>query len=757
MDMLPALKYVRMLYKKWVGSELHASLFGDGLAKMTRYVASKRQRKCDSIMLADHERVLRAVESGWVVPVRLSRKRDVEEGNEGGKNGSGKKGGGLKRHSCDSLKNSVDEFGKGIRRLRWAEFNKGLSEYGGWKQEAIEQLNCMGHKLRGFSEAASIDINDIDVLYFVRVIASFAQIERKSALHSVLKCHSGNATSSSEELNGSDVDWETLGTEPVLDAETSQYLMKVKRKMNVGKLSSYSPLDAVRVAVAKSYEGGDVEWGDVCKIFLLVNVIQEDPASAVTGLFVSRFGKDCRDDVGSSIARHLMGFRNSCAEHEETLVTLLTTYMVVDRKRLESKFAVEQKDEDNMLLGVKNMFLRRLRPSLTEMAAQNMSGYGKLRNLCGEKEDFITFAGACRFPVHMSIVMQKYIYVLKAMHEDENVNGLNMTPFIQSAITCPVLFGNIEKTSVVQVDESPVLMIVGCVRNIGEPALCLKRFRKPSVRRNLWVQSIRRMQNLVWEQACTGDAIESMNMNKNCVASSSNVPNVLCSVRQMLLEKRKLRQILKGHSVLLCLLLTEGRFLAESLSFEGLLGKTLLSQGSLLCGEESIGRVYRLLSKSALFVFLAIFTWGMKAVAMVRMQVGESCLENDFVLAVGKRGWNCCTAGGSIQVADKVVAFRSLEWAGIKVDSPSGIFWKSFQCLNYMGCPEKTVTCHWVVFYAVAKCDTLVFTGNDTMVFRQDKIVQYCAIRLQCMVCGGNVVGEFEGVVGRVALHHWVP
>lgn len=100
MDMLPALKYVRMLYKKWVGSELHASLFGDGLAKMTRYVASKRQRKCDSIMLADHERVLRAVEvinslhlhvlftecnkqSGWVVPVRLSRKRDVEEGNEG--------------------------------------------------------------------------------------------------------------------------------------------------------------------------------------------------------------------------------------------------------------------------------------------------------------------------------------------------------------------------------------------------------------------------------------------------------------------------------------------------------------------------------------------------------------------------------------------------------------------------------------------------------------------------------------------------
>lgn len=425
-------------------------------------------------------------------------------------------------------------------------------------------------ELRGFSEAASIDINDIDVLYFVRVIASFAQIERKSALHSVLKCHSGNATSSSEELNGSDVDWETLGTflgrdsftncqlvsdfwltffsfvnfvsEPVLDAETSQYLMKVKRKMNVGKLSSYSPLDAVRVAVAKSYEGGDVEWGDVCKIFLLVNVIQEDPASAVTGLFVSRFGKDCRDDVGSSIARHLMGFRNSCAEHEETLVTLLTTYMVVDRKRLESKFAVEQKDEDNMLLGVKNMFLRRLRPSLTEMAAQNMSGYGKLRNLCGEKEDFITFAGACRFPVHMSIVMQKYIYVLKAMHEDENVNGLNMTPFIQSAITCPVLFGNIEKTSVVQVDESPVLMIVGCVRNIGEPALCLKRFRvkciepfvsgrqselymnwsivlklyliayqKPSVRRNLWVQSIRRMQNLVWEQACTGDAIESVN------------------------------------------------------------------------------------------------------------------------------------------------------------------------------------------------------------------------------------------------------
>lgn len=55
---------------------------------------------------------------------------------------------GFKRHSCDSLKSSVDEFGKGIRRLRWTEFNNGLSEYGGWKQEAIEKLNCMGHSMR---------------------------------------------------------------------------------------------------------------------------------------------------------------------------------------------------------------------------------------------------------------------------------------------------------------------------------------------------------------------------------------------------------------------------------------------------------------------------------------------------------------------------------------------------------------------------------------------------------------------------------
>eukprot|EP00961_Rhodomonas_salina_P301579 3940521-Rhodomonas_salina.1 len=70
-----------------------------------------------------------------------------------------------------------------------------------------------------------------------------------------------------------------------------------------------------------------------------------------------------------------------------------------------------------------------------------------------------------------------------------------MTPFIRSAITCPVLFGNIEKASVVQVDESPVLMIVGCVRNIGEPALCLKRFRVKCIE----------------PFACTGDAVESVN------------------------------------------------------------------------------------------------------------------------------------------------------------------------------------------------------------------------------------------------------
>ena len=99
LDMMPALKYVRMLYKKWVGSVLHASLFGNSLSSMSHYVTSKRLRETASEELADHERVLRAVEvinslhlhvlfresnedSVLVLPIRLAR-RGLNEGIEG--------------------------------------------------------------------------------------------------------------------------------------------------------------------------------------------------------------------------------------------------------------------------------------------------------------------------------------------------------------------------------------------------------------------------------------------------------------------------------------------------------------------------------------------------------------------------------------------------------------------------------------------------------------------------------------------------
>eukprot|EP00961_Rhodomonas_salina_P044333 595483-Rhodomonas_salina.1 len=59
-----------------------------------------------------------------------------------------------------------------------------------------------------------------------------------------------------------------------------QYLLKVRACMNVSMLASYSPIDAVRVALCKSCGDETVTWGDVCKTFLVMNVVQVGAARA---------------------------------------------------------------------------------------------------------------------------------------------------------------------------------------------------------------------------------------------------------------------------------------------------------------------------------------------------------------------------------------------------------------------------------------------------------------------------------------------
>jgi hypothetical protein len=203
-------------------------------------------------------------------------------------------------------------------------------------------------ELKLFAENASVKLNDVENLFLLRLISSFAQIKRQTVFSEIVQ-HKSDAT---------EIDWTNISSmlsgdkyaniqtverfwlkflsyveftnEPTLSDEMQQYVLKTKKQMSPPLPCAYSPIDAVIASLLKPCEKKP-EWDHICKTFLLVNVIQTDPASVITSFFKSKglsvgVGKQ---EIGTHVARYLMGFRNSPEECQETLVGLLTTYMSV--------------------------------------------------------------------------------------------------------------------------------------------------------------------------------------------------------------------------------------------------------------------------------------------------------------------------------------------------------------------------------------------------------------------------------------------
>eukprot|EP00961_Rhodomonas_salina_P254759 3442631-Rhodomonas_salina.1 len=226
----------------------------------------------------------------------------------------------------------------------------------------------LAEELAGFAESANIDVDDVNLLVVLRIIASFSQIDASVVLEQAIRSGFGDAGGGAgrrRPIGVNDVDWGTMTArlngdhygnakflsgfwlrlvefigfvnEPGLTAEIDQYLLKLEKNMHCPLPCSFSPIDAVRIALQKTY-GCRTEWSNTCRTFILLNVVQEDPASVIT-TFLKTTGltpKSGQDETGVQMARHLMGFRNTAAENQETLIGLLTSYMVIETRAIES-------------------------------------------------------------------------------------------------------------------------------------------------------------------------------------------------------------------------------------------------------------------------------------------------------------------------------------------------------------------------------------------------------------------------------------
>eukprot|EP00961_Rhodomonas_salina_P150223 2022869-Rhodomonas_salina.1 len=98
------------------------------------------------------------------------------------------------------------------------------------------------------------------------------------------------------------------------------------------------------------------------------------------------------------------------------------------------------------------MFIQKLRPSLTQMANVSNTANGLIPNgYMNEHENFVSFAKACRFPLHMNMTTQRYVYFLKCLHDPDG-SGVDTTEHVEAIIHCPVLLGNVKTLNVVNVD-----------------------------------------------------------------------------------------------------------------------------------------------------------------------------------------------------------------------------------------------------------------------------------------------------------------
>lgn len=422
----------------------------------------------------------------------------------------------------------------------------------------------LARDLRLFSEAANIDSDNYEKLVQLRLVMSFAHIDQRRVFEEVCGCDQGK-----EHCSVVDVDWGTVENflngdqygncyaqigfwlkfltyiqfedEPAVSPEISQYLEKIKMRVNAPNPASISALDAVRVAVFRVC-GESVQWSDICKIYLLTNVIRDDPSAGVNAFL--RAGQfvvdDGTDTIGMQVSRYLMGFRSQAEQHEETLTTLLTSYMRVAVDDMSGVFEEERQVTDQVAHGMKSVFLQRLRPSLTEIAARHQPSNGAAQGGLGgyEKENFQTFSSGCRFPLNMSNMMQRLIYFYKAISDTE----LDTTKQIEGCVSCPVLFGNIQKMSVVSIEIPVILSVITCARNVGEPSVALKHFRckcmepffsgrqmqhtvnwtvvlklylaamqRKSIRSECWRLVVQRQSNLQWDQGCNAETMNAVN------------------------------------------------------------------------------------------------------------------------------------------------------------------------------------------------------------------------------------------------------
>ncbi len=177
-----------------------------------------------------------------------------------------------------------------------------------------------------------------------------------------------------------------------------------------------------------------------------------------------------------------------------------------------------------------------MRPSLSSMISANAEE-AKYRT---DEENFASFANVCRFPLNVAKTMQTYIYFLKCL--DPTDIKCSTSPWLDIAVRCPILRGNIEKTNVVKVDSKTILEVLHSARNIGEAPVSLKQFRgacidpfvtrqdarvaltwtvvlrlylgafqRQSVRDACWRGLVAGMPALKWDKSCTSETLASVN------------------------------------------------------------------------------------------------------------------------------------------------------------------------------------------------------------------------------------------------------
>jgi hypothetical protein len=155
-------------------------------------------------------------------------------------------------------------------------------------------------ELIGFAQSANVDVESAHMVSTLRIVAAFSHVDKQAVFRQV--CESMVARGAASEWTGhASVDWETVDawlgseshtnprtvctfwlqfmqyvafvSEPAVSAEMDQYLVKLRNNMHAQVPCTLSPLDAIRIALERTC-GCEPEWTNICRTFLLLNVVQ---------------------------------------------------------------------------------------------------------------------------------------------------------------------------------------------------------------------------------------------------------------------------------------------------------------------------------------------------------------------------------------------------------------------------------------------------------------------------------------------------